>query len=62
MRYQTSIIGIGTDDDPRRPKVANYATDRWVMLQDNGDTAIVEVEAGSDALAEIQADTEIVGA
>ncbi len=61
MRYYLSpTVGIGTDSDPYRPKVAAYQCNWAAVYEDpEAKTSIVAVNATSDVFAQIDTDADI---
>ena len=59
--YLAPTIGIGTDQDPYRPKVADYQCN-WVAVYEVPEQAssIIAVNADEKVFAEIEQDAEIL--
>lgn len=58
--YLAPTIGTGTDQDPYRPKIANYQCN-WSAVYENPEqkNSIVAVKAEDEVLAQITQDSEI---
>lgn len=58
--YSSSIIGNGTEDDPYRPKVANYKCSYSTVYEmPDAKSSIVVVNATPEVFAQIGTDPEI---
>jgi hypothetical protein len=61
MRYYlVPTIGIGTDADPYRPKIANYQCNWACVYEEPGEqNSVVAVNATPEVFAQIDVDSEI---